>query len=533
MTTTSFQSELAGSEVDLDELDGTFEARVAADPGARVAAFVRSTAVVAVARGSRTELIPLDGEPYSATDASALVKILRRAVRTTAPFILSDLVALALAGLFALGVVRLFFPAESDAIGWVAPLALFPLIAIFFLSGLYSEIWLHPVIELRQTTHQLTIALGGASAAGMLMWPLPVWCVAAWVASIALVPMLRTIARHCCLNSDWWGYPALIIGTGDGAIQLARMIMDVPRSGLRPALLTDPHGKCRTCEVPVMNDPATLESLVRAQGIQHAVVSLPEFSTARLTEICNRYSGLVPHLLVLSDTSTLPTLWGASRNCGRLSGIEVRNGLLLATLQTGKRALDIVIAAAALLFGLPLIAVIAAVVKCNSPGPAFFGHTRIGRAGRPFKAWKFRSMYSNSKQLLDDYLAKNPSAREEWERSQKLRDDPRVTRVGRFLRKTSLDELPQMWNVLRGTMSLVGPRPIIESEIYRYGDIFPLYASVKPGVSGLWQVSGRTDLDYHDRVCLDQFYIRHWSPWLDIYILAKTFVALVHRGGAY
>jgi lipopolysaccharide/colanic/teichoic acid biosynthesis glycosyltransferase len=142
-------------------------------------------------------------------------------------------------------------------------------------------------------------------------------------------------------------------------------------------------------------------------------------------------------------------------------------------------------------------------------------------------------MYSNSKQLLDDYLAKNPSAREEWERSQKLRDDPRVTRVGRFLRKTSLDELPQMWNVLRGTMSLVGPRPIIESEIYRYGDIFPLYASVKPGVSGLWQVSGRTDLDYHDRVCLDQFYIRHWSPWLDIYILAKTFVALVHRGGAY
>jgi lipopolysaccharide/colanic/teichoic acid biosynthesis glycosyltransferase len=150
-----------------------------------------------------------------------------------------------------------------------------------------------------------------------------------------------------------------------------------------------------------------------------------------------------------------------------------------------------------------------------------------------FKAWKFRTMRPDGDALLRDLLARDPAAREEWERDQKLRHDPRVTAFGRFLRKTSLDELPQIWNVFKGDMSIVGPRPIVESEVVRYGDVFDLYTTVKPGITGLWQVSGRTNLSYADRVLLDQFYIRHWSPWLDIYILAKTAVALANRDGAY
>jgi lipopolysaccharide/colanic/teichoic acid biosynthesis glycosyltransferase len=134
---------------------------------------------------------------------------------------------------------------------------------------------------------------------------------------------------------------------------------------------------------------------------------------------------------------------------------------------------------------------------------------------------------------MDDHLARDPEARAEWERDQKLRDDPRVTRFGRFARKTSLDELPQLWNVLIGDMSLVGPRPIVDDEVWRYGDTFRLYTSVKPGITGMWQVSGRNDIGYDERVLLDQFYIRHWSPWLDVYILAKTVVALAQRSGAY
>jgi Undecaprenyl-phosphate galactose phosphotransferase WbaP len=216
-----------------------------------------------------------------------------------------------------------------------------------------------------------------------------------------------------------------------------------------------------------------------------------------------------------------------------LSGIEVRNGLLLATLQGVKRAFDLVVAVAALCLSFPLLLGIALVMKLTSSGPIFFGHTRIGRHGRRFKAWKFRTMHPNGDAILREYLQRVTSAQEEWTRDRKLRKDPRVTRFGALLRKLSLDELPQIWNVLRGDMSIVGPRPIVESEVRLYGEVFRLYTNVKPGITGLWQVSGRTNLSYDDRVLLDQFYIRHWSPWLDVYILAKTVVALLNRDGAY
>jgi Undecaprenyl-phosphate galactose phosphotransferase WbaP len=242
---------------------------------------------------------------------------------------------------------------------------------------------------------------------------------------------------------------------------------------------------------------------------------------------------LVPHLLVLSDASTLPTLWGASRSFGRLSGIEVRNGLLLATLQTVKRVIDLAVVATAMALFLPLLIAIAIAIKLTSDGPIFYGHTRIGRHGKKFKAWKFRTMYPNGDAILREYLARVMSARVEWDNDRKLRNDPRVTPIGKLLRKLSLDELPQMWNVLKGDMSIVGPRPIVESEVKLYGEVFRHYTTVKPGITGLWQVSGRTNLSYEDRVLLDQFYVRHWSPWLDVYILAKTVVALLKRDGAY
>jgi Undecaprenyl-phosphate galactose phosphotransferase WbaP len=245
------------------------------------------------------------------------------------------------------------------------------------------------------------------------------------------------------------------------------------------------------------------------------------------------YSRFVPHLLVLSDCSTLPMLWSATRNGGRLSGIEVRNGLLLATLQAFKRAFDVVVALIGLMAGLPVMLLLAALVKLSGPGPVFYLHTRVGRRGRPFKACKFRTMRVNGDEILREHLAGFAAARAEWESARKLRRDPRVTAVGRFLRVTSLDELPQLWNVLKGEMSLVGPRPIVESEIAYYGKVFKLYTTAKPGITGLWQVSGRNDVGYDERVKLDEFYVRHWSPWLDVYILAKTIAALLQRRGAY
>jgi Undecaprenyl-phosphate galactose phosphotransferase WbaP len=314
---------------------------------------------------------------------------------------------------------------------------------------------------------------------------------------------------------------------------LARALIESPKSSLRPVLLTDPRGDCRASVMPVVNDPDTLRSLVQAEGIRHAAVCLPEFSMGGVQSMLDKYSTVIPHLLVLTDTQTLPALWSASRQCGRLSGIEVRNGLLFAALLSIKRAIDVLVAGTVLILGLPVMLIIAGLIKWRDPGPVFFGHVRIGRHGKKFKAWKFRSMRVGGNEILREYLARNPAAREEWEATQKLKDDPRVTKVGSLLRAWSLDELPQLWNVLRGDMSLVGPRPIVDDEVRRYGDVIQLYARVKPGITGLWQVSGRNQVGYEDRVLLDQFYTRHWSPWLDVFVLAKTVITLITRDGAY
>ena len=148
-------------------------------------------------------------------------------------------------------------------------------------------------------------------------------------------------------------------------------------------------------------------------------------------------------------------------------------------------------------------------------------------------AWKFRTMHPDGDAVLAAYLKKHPEACEEWERDHKLKNDPRVTPIGKILRSLSLDELPQIWNVIKGEMSLVGPRPIVAKEVAKYGSVFSKYSAVKPGITGMWQVSGRSETTYDERVRLDEYYVANWSPWLDIYILAKTVIILARRRGAY
>ncbi len=197
-----------------------------------------------------------------------------------------------------------------------------------------------------------------------------------------------------------------------------------------------------------------------------------------------------------------------------------------------KRTFDI-LGAAFFIFALaPVLIAIAILVKLDG-GPAVFRHSRIGAGGRPFGCLKFRSMCTDSDKRLADLLASSPEARAEWEKDFKLRNDPRVTRIGRFLRQTSLDELPQLFNVLRGEMSLVGPRPIVRAEVPRYRTGFREYLKCRPGLTGLWQVSGRNDVDYATRVDLDCQYVRSWSTAKDIHILFRTVSVVLQRSGAY
>lgn len=195
-----------------------------------------------------------------------------------------------------------------------------------------------------------------------------------------------------------------------------------------------------------------------------------------------------------------------------------------------KRSLDVGLALVLLPFVGLVVAVFGMLVRLDG-GPAFFGHERVGRHGQPFRCWKLRSMVRNSSEVLEELLANDAAAAQEWRRDHKLSNDPRITRIGRFMRATSLDELPQIWNVLRGDMSFVGPRPVTRAELARYRGFEAFYLASKPGITGLWQVSGRNDVDYAERVRLDVEYVSMCSLRLDLAVLCRTFGAVLERTG--
>ena len=211
--------------------------------------------------------------------------------------------------------------------------------------------------------------------------------------------------------------------------------------------------------------------------------------------------------------------------------LRVRNNLARPHLKMSKRALDLAAAGFLLVLLAPLLVVLAVLV--GRDGPVVFRHQRVGRNGRPFGCLKFRTMVVDAQAALEGYLAAHPEAREEWEQTRKIKNDPRITAVGHFLRRTSLDELPQLFNVLAGDMSLVGPRPVVHDELAYYGSQVGYYCAVRPGITGLWQVSGRNDVDYGFRVFLDAWYVKNWSLWYDIVILLRTAVVVFSRRGAY
>jgi exopolysaccharide production protein ExoY len=198
-----------------------------------------------------------------------------------------------------------------------------------------------------------------------------------------------------------------------------------------------------------------------------------------------------------------------------------------------KRIFDIFFASFVILLTLPLFIIVAVLVKITDPGPVIYKHVRVGLWGRRFNCFKFRTMVVDSENVLKALLHDDPGARAEWERNQKLFNDPRVTPFGRFLRESSLDELPQLVNVLRGDMSLVGPRPIVPSEMSRYGDRLGSYLSTRPGLTGAWQISGRSDCSYEKRVELDSNYVSNWRFSTDLSILLRTVGAVIDRKGSY
>jgi Undecaprenyl-phosphate galactose phosphotransferase WbaP len=416
---------------------------------------------------------------------------------------------------------------------------LFVFLFVYWMVGLYSPVAFGPAEELRRATISSTLVFLSLAAATVSIrgahMPFTWVLFLAVGASVLFVPVMRGTVRRLFAERDWWGRPAIVFGADQGGRRVVRALLRDPGLGLKPIawLSEEIYADGDVEGVPIFGDLDMAPFILRSPAEGYAVIAMSGISHSRLCSLVDRLGAIFPRVLLIPDSFTFSSGLVSPRSFGSFFGLAVDQQVLIAEGQWVKRFLDFTVALAIGIVLLPAFLLLALAIRLDSRGPVFYGHRRIGKGGFKFKAWKFRSMAVNAEQLLEAVLRKSPELRVEWELNHKLRDDPRITRVGRFLRKTSLDELPQLWNVIVGEMSLVGPRPIVEAEVPKYGDQFELYTRVRGGVTGLWQVSGRNSTTYEERVSLDIFYVRNWSVWLDLCILFRTIEAILLRKGAY
>ncbi|WP_243027172.1 sugar transferase [Thermus albus] len=416
--------------------------------------------------------------------------------------LLSDLLALGLSISTALA-LRAYTGGTIDPELYLRLLPAFSVFPLLFSAfGLYPALGLHPALELKRLWTATALGFLLLLAGAFLSKTGPLYSrfsfLLAFLLALLLLPLLRALLRHLYSPRDWWGGGLLVAGDGE---RLREVLDGARRLGLKPAPLGPWTYGVLMEEIP---DPNALPPFPR--------VFLP-------LSALSRWRGGV--------------LWAEVRDFGGVGVLEVRQNLFLPHNLRLKRALDLVGGTLLLIPFLLLLPPIALLLWLEDGGGPFYRHRRVREGGKEFFLLKFRTMRQDGEKVLRELLAKDPAAQAEWEHNQKLRNDPRILSIGRFLRRYSLDEIPQAVNILRGEMSLVGPRPVTVVELERYGNHAQLYLKVKPGLTGLWQVSGRNHLSYEQRVELDRYYVQNWSVWLDLYILARTLWAVLKKHGAW
>lgn len=353
------------------------------------------------------------------------------------------------------------------------------------------------------------------------------WWALVWPLAMLCVPLGRGLARSLMRRVGVWQRPTLIVGNGPNAHEAVAALNSEPALGFAVVELVD----------------ATQASKAMSEKLrQWAKVPGAQFVLAMEHGQNDLREDLLRSLVhwKAEDVSVVPAMRGVPLFGTDMSYffshevaiLKLRNNLRYWPARLLKRVFDLFAALVLLVLGaLPLLYIALRIRRDG--GPVIFAHQRVGQSGKVFPSFKFRTMQVDAEERLRELLANDPAARAEWEREFKLRNDPRITPIGHFLRRTSLDELPQLFNVIRGEMSLVGPRPVIRAELSRYGDDVDYFLMVRPGMTGLWQVSGRNDTGYDTRVYLDTWYVKNWSLWYDIAILFKTIRVVLNREGAY
>lgn len=516
--------------------------------GKLVQKYARATDIDANGSTARAEAAPLAWDGRARTD-------------TALALFAADAVALELALLVITAARLVLWGLGAPVPGlWLAGAGWF----LFRLaSGLYPPVGITPPEELRRSVRTTMAAsaihlamlvaaqdLSGPRLAGLLVW----------LFAIPAVYFARSFVKIRLIRSGRFGAPFVVIGAGEKAARCIREMRGNPELGLVPVAVfgdgprTSSKGKNAPRNdapwndalwnddgevegVPVIGTVADAAAHRLPYPTSHAVIALgrTEADLDRVTALATGLAKRFPNLYVMSDMAGPTNMWLRPRPIGPYLALEMQHQRFSRRQQRIKRAFDLAVAIPVFLLALPFIAIGALMVKLASPGPAFFSQLREGRDGEPIRIWKLRTMVTDADRRLAEHLASNPAARHEWERTLKLRNDPRVIpKIGAFLRRSSIDELPQLWSIVRGDMSLVGPRIMPTHEVNRYSEGGrALRRDVPPGLTGLWQIMYRNNSDLRIREIADGYYVNNWSVWLDGWILLRTVRVVLMSSGAY
>ncbi len=471
--------------------------------------------------------------------ASSEFNIVRRKLSASLLLVFSDIFTISLSLLSSIYITQLIISSISHPNNYltIIPIITSLFIIVFYFRGLYPGFGIDIIQELKILTQGISLVFafltlftflfdrtGDYSRLAFLL---------SWVIAIISVPLSRALVRKLFGNKSWWGIPVIIIGAGRAGEQVIKSLKKHPQIGLRAIVAVDDDvdkwGYIH--QIPVIGGLKIIPELTRKLSVDHAIIAIPRVSKHRQQEIIKKYSKYFSNVTIIPELYGLNSLWVSTQDLGGILGLKVQQSLLKHSSRIQKRIFDIIVASLLIILSIPLYIFIAIAIKLDSKGKILFYQKRIGLNGKKFKMIKFRTMHVDAERRLFHLLKENSDLYNEYRVYHKLKNDPRLTRIGKFLRKYSLDELPQFFNVIKGDLSLTGPRAYLPFEIEKFNNHEDIIIHVKPGISGLWQVTDRNQTSFEERKITDIYYIRNWSMFLDFYILARTVVVVLRGNG--
>ncbi|MCL2270867.1 MAG: undecaprenyl-phosphate galactose phosphotransferase WbaP [Treponema sp.] len=462
---------------------------------------------------------------------------------TSITFVISDMLGAMLSIGWGFFWVRIYYFIFEGHINFKSFVTYWPYLPVFLfifqILKLYPGVSLAPAEELRRFSIGSFMAYGGVIMSRYIErqdWDsITAALIVSCIFSTVILLTTRSMTHWLLYKTRLGGIPAVIYGSGNTGKLVVDSLLGSIRAGYVPVLILDdnPDGIDEYRGIPVIHDTSIGPEIVKRYRIKMAIMTMSDPDNQKLKHIMGRSVSAFRYSAIIPDFSSAANIWMSIRDFGGVLGLATNNNLKMSWNLEIKRIMDILIVSIVGALLLPIFLLIALLVKLSSPGPVLYRHKRLGKNGKYFYAYKFRSMVIDAQERLQKLLESDDEAKTEWDKSHKLANDPRITGIGRFLRRTSIDEFPQFINILKGEMSLVGPRPIVDDEVEKYGEDFNRVFSVMPGLTGLWQVSGRSETDYDARVAYDTYYLQSWSPWLDLWVVFMTFGAVVRGRGAY